>query len=778
MRADLSIRHSAAWAALLLLLACGENTGPSSGGAVGLEIEPTEVAIKIGETRTLSVAFLDAEGGEVAAPGAVEWSSSDEGVAVVEGGEVRGVAPGSARVTASSGRLSGEVDVQVLLPAGELETDAASSATVDSAGGVITTTGRDGTRYTLHVPAGALDSPTQITVTPLDRLEALPLSGGFAVGVDFAPDGLEFRRPAELEIVPGSATGPGHLVGFSMTSESFRLKPAWPSGDTLRLVIGHFSGAGAATGTSEEVNALASQPGSAAEAAEAAIAEALANAAAGGSHPDPAELAAHLAAWYDNVVAPGLASGSGSAEAAIAAFLKWWGNASLLGVDELLGGRIEAGMAAVANLIGSEIDRLNAQCRSNNDPSVVPEILSMASTAALLGLDTPGSGLDYASVLADLCQQLVIHSVSFPDTVEAGQPATLEVVAGLAIGNNPPTGTRPVEVSVSAGGSASIAPQVGMVGADGRFNATVTAISGQKKVTLEIMARALDLPLPSVQKQVEAVVKQEIVVTISPETAEIKTGGELAFTATVEGADDDHVTWSATGGFITREGFYTAPNEPGTYLVTATSQEDPNASATAEVEVVPGSMVTPMLHHRNIWSSRATVYAGQQIHHVPEDQLFDSYSISTSSSGGFASLSGDYSYGEDGSITEIGVQSTMKEYPPVTAPTYGQANYSLVFRLRGMPLNMVLKGTCTLEGTRSIVPGDSHLSVRVHDEPSNLKVDVQVKFRLEGSCTKGIWTRTIELGPGIYVLSIANYGIRNVDYDFTIDFEEVEEENR
>lgn len=780
MRPHHAIR-SLAWGTLLLLVACSDNTGPSS-GTTRLEISPSEVALRIGETQTLTISFIDARGREVEAEGTVTWASSDETVVVVgEGGEIRGVAPGSAKVTASSGTLSGSVDVLVLVPSVVLETDAAASATIDTAGGTITATGKDGTRYTLRIPAGALDSPTQITVTPIDQLEALPLTGGFAVGVDFAPDGLEFSHPAELEIVAGAPPGSGRLVGFSLNDDAFRLKPARLSGDTLRLVIGHFSGAGAATGSAEEVSAAASQPGTAEEEAEAALAEALANAGEGGD-PDPAELAAMLASWYENSVAPGLAnaSGSGSAEAAIAAFLRWWENAALLGVDDRLSDKIEAGLAAVANIISSEIDRLNTQCRNNNDPSLVPQIMKWASTAALMGLDTPGSGLDFASVIAGLCQQLVIHSVAFPDTVETGEPVKLEVVAGFSIDGNPPTATNPVEVSFSAGGSASVTPEVGMVGADGRLTATVTPNSGQKKVVIDIVATSLAFPFPPAQQRVEAIVDQQVEVTISPEKAEMITGDTMQFTATVEGADDDWITWSATGGNINERGLYTAPNEPGTYTVTATSAKDPSASATAEVEVVPGSIVTPMLQYRRIqavWTSVAYVWAGKR-HDVPEAQIFDSYSISASSSLGFGSLAAEYTYGDDGSLTEFQVKGSIREYDPVRAgPTNGGAYFRLLFRVRGMPLNVVITGNCSLERDSSRILPDEHLSIHIHNEPSNNNVDIRYSHKGHSGCFEGTWERTNELGPGIYSLSIADYGLLDVDYDFTIRFEEIEEED-
>ena len=69
---------------LLLLLACGDDgTGPSR-GAVRLEVTPANVALRIGETRALSVAFVDARGREVEAEEAVMWASSDANVAVVD----------------------------------------------------------------------------------------------------------------------------------------------------------------------------------------------------------------------------------------------------------------------------------------------------------------------------------------------------------------------------------------------------------------------------------------------------------------------------------------------------------------------------------------------------------------------------------------------------------------------------------------------------------------------------------------------------------------------
>ena len=88
-----------------------------------------------------------------------------------------------------------------------------------------------------------------------------------------------------------------------------------------------------------------------------------------------------------------------------------------------------------------------------------------------------------------------------------------------------------------------------------------------------------------------------IVVTVSPSTAAVPTGGTQAFTAAVTGTADPGVTWSvreASGGTVSSAGLYTAPLTPGTYHVVATSRVDTTSSGTATVEV--SSLLTCLLN--------------------------------------------------------------------------------------------------------------------------------------------------------------------------------------
>ena len=81
-------------------------------------------------------------------------------------------------------------------------------------------------------------------------------------------------------------------------------------------------------------------------------------------------------------------------------------------------------------------------------------------------------------------------------------------------------------------------------------------------------------------------VTEALTVTLSPTNPTVASGSTLAFTATVTGASDTSVTWSVEGaGTITASGLYTAPAQPGTSTVVATSVADPSKRGTTSVTV-------------------------------------------------------------------------------------------------------------------------------------------------------------------------------------------------
>ncbi len=80
----------------------------------------------------------------------------------------------------------------------------------------------------------------------------------------------------------------------------------------------------------------------------------------------------------------------------------------------------------------------------------------------------------------------------------------------------------------------------------------------------------------------------QVGITIDPISTTLNPNGTAAFTATVTGATNLNVNFSATGGTITKSvnvGTYTAGSTTGNFTVTATSVADPTKSATANVTI-------------------------------------------------------------------------------------------------------------------------------------------------------------------------------------------------
>ncbi|WPB80765.1 hypothetical protein KYC5002_16715 [Archangium violaceum] len=77
----------------------------------------------------------------------------------------------------------------------------------------------------------------------------------------------------------------------------------------------------------------------------------------------------------------------------------------------------------------------------------------------------------------------------------------------------------------------------------------------------------------------------QVTVAVDPAAVTLPMAGTQRFTATVTGASDTSVTWTATGGEITQAGGFTAPRQEGTYRVRATSVADTARYAESVVTV-------------------------------------------------------------------------------------------------------------------------------------------------------------------------------------------------
>ena len=94
-----------------------------------------------------------------------------------------------------------------------------------------------------------------------------------------------------------------------------------------------------------------------------------------------------------------------------------------------------------------------------------------------------------------------------------------------------------------------------------------------------------------------------VVISISPTSATVTTGGTQQFTATLQNTSNTAVTWHVNGvtggntttGTISSSGLYTGPGtlpNPATVTVTAISQADPSKSASAQMTITPPAPVS------------------------------------------------------------------------------------------------------------------------------------------------------------------------------------------
>lgn len=143
--------------------------------------------------------------------------------------------------------------------------DAAASAakSIGSAGGAVTAAGSDGTRFTLEIPPKALAADVTITMTPVASVVGLPLKGGLGGAAEFAPEGLQFLKPATLTIEPARPIPANEQMGFGSTGLGldFHLVPLVPRTNKIQLLLSHFTVDGVGNGSASDAAGIgASNP--------------------------------------------------------------------------------------------------------------------------------------------------------------------------------------------------------------------------------------------------------------------------------------------------------------------------------------------------------------------------------------------------------------------------------------------------------------------------------------------------------------------------------------
>jgi hypothetical protein len=183
-----------------------------------------------------------------------------------------------------------------------------------------------------------------------------------------------------------------------------------------------------------------------------------------------------------------------------------------------------------------------------------------------------------------------VTATSVADTSKAAQagvtikspPGSVSVSISPGTASLTTGATQQFSASVSGASDTAVtwAATGGSITSSGLFTAGKT--TGSFKVTATSVADT------SKAAQAGVTIKSpptSVSVSISPGTASLTTGATQQFSASVSGASDTAVTWTATGGSINSSGVYSAGSSAGTYVVTATSVADAAKSASATVKV-------------------------------------------------------------------------------------------------------------------------------------------------------------------------------------------------
>jgi hypothetical protein len=126
----------------------------------------------------------------------------------------------------------------------EVDESTAAKATIGREGGELETSDANGTAYKLMVPAGALFSSVEITMTPLSSAGGDPIGDSPIAGVRLEPEGLYFLGYATLEINGDLADADAVGFGAEGQGEDFHLLPTQVDAGSVNMPILHFSVAG------------------------------------------------------------------------------------------------------------------------------------------------------------------------------------------------------------------------------------------------------------------------------------------------------------------------------------------------------------------------------------------------------------------------------------------------------------------------------------------------------------------------------------------------------
>ena len=132
----------------------------------------------------------------------------------------------------------------------QLDKKQTASGKVSPGGGSVSLTAADGSKFTLDVPANALEAETTITMTAVTNVDGAPLDTKTPTAVQLEPSGLFFKEMATLTIVPAKDIPIKEQIifGYEGDGKDYHLAPVDPKSKEIKVKLMRFSGAGVGSG--------------------------------------------------------------------------------------------------------------------------------------------------------------------------------------------------------------------------------------------------------------------------------------------------------------------------------------------------------------------------------------------------------------------------------------------------------------------------------------------------------------------------------------------------
>ena len=134
----------------------------------------------------------------------------------------------------------------------KVQLDKKQSATgkVTKDGGSVSLISADGSRFTLDIPANALDAETEIVMTAVKTLDGSPLGSNTPTAVQLEPSGLFFNELVTLTIVPAKKIPIKEQIifGYEGDGMDYHLALVDPESKDIKIKLNEFSGAGVGSG--------------------------------------------------------------------------------------------------------------------------------------------------------------------------------------------------------------------------------------------------------------------------------------------------------------------------------------------------------------------------------------------------------------------------------------------------------------------------------------------------------------------------------------------------